>query len=316
MTNSLAIYKDNKLIQSAAFDLTLAEQRIILLCLAKLDSRDRIPDSRVFTVSVDDLHSEMKVSRGQAYQDLRMAVNRLYDRNIYLDPNNPESKMRWLTSKVHQQDKGEITFSFAPEIIPFISDLKTRFTKYKLKDVVLFESSYSFRFYELLVSWKTKSEIKVSVQWIRDSFHLEDKYERTFDIKKFIVKPAIKDINTFSNLSVTFDQIKHGKEITHFVFTYSIKQPKLPKDPPEIYDKRKSYSDAYVGEAPETFKKRRGMLSKAMGHGFFLITDGKAFLEYIKECIQPIKELLKPMNIAEILRRRTFAIISHPNLSI
>ena len=255
MKNKLVIAKDNKLIQKSAFTLSLAEQRVILLCLAKWNSQEKIPDNREFIVSVDDFYSDLEVSRESAYRDLRVAVNKLYEQNIYLDPNNPESKMRWLAAKVHRKDKGEISLYFSTQIIPYISELKNCFTRYKLKDVAKFESSYSFRFYELLASWEDRAEIKIAVSWIREALQLEDKYPAIADLKKNVIVPALADINNFSNLSVAlpFKQIKKGNVITHFVFKYA---PKPGENNPEKINKAYILKHARPGETWEQASNR------------------------------------------------------------
>jgi hypothetical protein len=108
MKNKKLIYKDNRLIQEAAFNLSLSEHRIILLCLAKCNSWEKIPDNHEFIISVDDIHNELGISKSSAYQDLTVAVNKLWDNYIQFDPNDPETKMRWLSAKVHRSEKSEI----------------------------------------------------------------------------------------------------------------------------------------------------------------------------------------------------------------
>jgi plasmid replication initiation protein len=223
MKNKKLIYKDNRLIQDAAFNLSLSEHRIILLCLAKCNSWEKILDNHEFVISVDDLHHELGISKSSAYQDLTVAVNKLWDSYIQLDTNNPESKMRWLSAKVHRTAKGEISLYFTSQILPFISELKNRFTRYDLKNVAKFKSAYSFRFYELMMSWHGKNQITVTVYWIREVFELGDKYPAIADLKKNVLLPALNDINNTSNLTVTFDQVKKGNVITHFIFKYSVK---------------------------------------------------------------------------------------------
>jgi len=223
MKKKSLIYKDNRLIQDAAFNLSLSEHRIILLCLAKCNSWEKIPDNHEFIISVDDLHNELEISKSSAYQDLTVAVNKLWDSYIHLDTNNPESKMRWLSAKVHRTAKGEISLYFSSQILPFISELKNRFTRYDLKNVAKFKSVYSFRFYELMMSWQGKNQIKVTVDWIREVFDLGDKYPAIADLKKNVLLPALVDINNTSNLTVTFDQVKKGNVITHFIFKYAVK---------------------------------------------------------------------------------------------
>lgn len=221
MASKLMVSKGNQLIH-AGYTLSISEQRVILLCLAKLDSRQKIPNNYEFSISVDDLHNEIGITRENAYRDLRNAVDSLYNRTIKLDPDEPGTERRWLYEKAFFKSDGSVTLFFSPSIIPYISELKKRFTTYRLKDVAKFKCSYSIRFYEVLMQWKDKTELKVEVSWIRGALQLGDKYPRVSDIKKYVVIPAINDINNFSNLTVTFSQVKRGREVTHFVFNYSI----------------------------------------------------------------------------------------------
>jgi plasmid replication initiation protein len=145
MNGKMMVCKDNKLIH-AGYTLTLTEQRVILLCLAKWDSRKKIPDDHEFIISVDDLSKEIGIARENAYRDLRSAVNSLYSRTIKLDPNDPDTEMRWLYQKVFFKEKGVVALRFSPSLLPYISELKERFTSYRLRDVAQFKSSYSIRF--------------------------------------------------------------------------------------------------------------------------------------------------------------------------
>jgi plasmid replication initiation protein len=224
MTSQLVVTKDNQLTQTANYDLSISEQRVILLCIAKWDSRERIPDKYGFKITVDDFSKELDVDKENAYRDLKAAAIKLYNRSIRIGNAVTGSNARWIYKEEHDQTKGEITLYFSPEIIPYLSELKDRFTSYKLKDVAQFESSYSFRFYELLASWKGKTELTVEVAWIRDALNLGHKYQHTGDLKRKVVLPAIADINKFSNLKVELSQLKKGKEITQFVFKYSPKK--------------------------------------------------------------------------------------------
>jgi plasmid replication initiation protein len=232
MTSNLIITKANQLIRQSGYELSLIEQRILLLCIGKMDSMNKTV-SNVFTLSVDDFNAELGLSKDNVYNNLNHAVKRLYERDIYLDPTNPDSKSRWIYRKIHTLGEGKITISFTPEIMFYLSELKTCFTSYKLKDVAEFESSYSFRFYELLMSWKNKTELKVEVSWIREALQLGDKYPDIYNLKRKVINPALTDINAFSNLNVTLiKQIKIGKKITHFIFKYEPKT--LEKKPIKI----------------------------------------------------------------------------------
>jgi len=257
MESSLIVTKDNQLIQ-AGYQLTLSEQRVLLMCIAKLDSRTRLPDDYEFTLSVDELHKEMGVTRENAYRDLRNAVNNLYKRTIYIDPDEPDSELRWVYKKAFFKSEGLVTIYFSPDILPFLTELKERFTTYKLKDVRHFSCSYSLRFYELMIQWKSKTEIKISVEQIRKILMLGSKYPRVIDLKRNVILPAIHDINTFSNMKVEFDQAKSGREVTHFIFRYTISgEIETPK--------KQALTDEYVqkhARPGETWAQARARLKR------------------------------------------------------
>jgi len=219
MNTNLVVSKDNQLIQ-ASYTLPISAQRVILLCIAKLDSRKKIDIDYEFTLSVDDLALETGVSRENSYRDLRKAVNCLYDSSIMIDVNDPDSKLRWIFEKRFSKTKREVVLSFSPKIIPYISELKSRFTTYKLRDVANFTCSYSVRIFELIMQWKDKNEIKIEIGRLRDILQLNDKYPRIIDLKRHVITPSLNDINTHSKIRVSVEQVKNGKEITHLLFVY------------------------------------------------------------------------------------------------
>lgn len=219
MTSKLIVAKDNQLIH-ASYELTISEQRVILLCLAKIDSRQELPLNFDFTISVDNMAEHTGADKANAYRDLKKAVDSLYARTICIDPTR---EMRWLYQKAFFKSKGVAVISLSPSIFPFLFELKKRFTTYRLSDVAKFKCSYSIRFYELLMQFKKNDRLSVDVEWVRNALQLGEKYPRTADIKKYVVLPAIADINNFSNLSVTFEQEKRGREISNFIIHYRLK---------------------------------------------------------------------------------------------
>lgn len=249
MTSKLIVSKHNQLIH-ASYSLSISEQRILLLCLAKLDSRVKVSENQDFLISVDDLAKEIGVEKDNAYRDLRVAVNRLWEREIKLDADNPDSTMRWLYKKAFFKSNGTVVLNFSPPIIPFISELKERFTSYKLKDVAKFQCVYSLRIYELLMQYKNNNELVLEISHLRNLLELNTKYERTTEVRRQVIQPAVNDINKHSNLNVTFSAIKAGRGITHFLFNYD-----SPSKDPEISESFLR-DHARVGESREDATKR------------------------------------------------------------
>ena len=227
MPHELIVYKANELIR-ASYELSLSEQRVILLCIANINSKDDIPKDYKFTITTEAMARELGVRRDTAARDLKVAVNKLYHRTIKIDGRD-DSEMRWLYKKAFFESSGVAVIHISPSVFPFLFELKKRFTSYPLKDITQFKSSYSIRIYELLRQFKEGTALEVKVGWLREALQLGDKYPRTSDIKKYIVLPAIADIQEFSDLNVSYEQVKYGKEIVKFIIKYAPKKTEEPK---------------------------------------------------------------------------------------
>ena len=223
MTINSIITKGNDLVQSS-YALSVSETRVILLCLSKIDSSKPLPLDQEFTITANDFHGELGFDAANAYRDLRAAVDKLWKREILIDPSDPGSMVRWISKKAYFTSKGSVNIAFSAQLMPYITELKSRFTSYKLRDVARFKNSYSIRVYELLVQFKNNHERRISVLDFRDMLDLGEKYSTIKDLKKRIVMPALDDINEHSNVKAALSQEKQGKEITHLIFKYSVKK--------------------------------------------------------------------------------------------
>ena len=227
---NLTVCKANALIE-AGYRLSLNEQRIILACIAQVDSREELLVTSKFEIHAKEFAKCFNLSEEATYSDLKEASKNLYNRSLTIynpDPEQPELKKletRWISSIGYIPEKGKLSLRFALDILPYLSGLKGRFTKYELEHICNMTSTYGIRLYELLMQWKTTGKREIEIDWLKKQFELDASYDRMFDLKKRVIDPAIKDINTHSNYQVSWTQRKTGRKVTHLTFTFSEKQP-------------------------------------------------------------------------------------------
>ena len=220
----LIIRKSHQIIE-AGYKLSLAEQRIILLSLAKLDNRD-ITQSKV-TLYVKDYAESFGLSETSAYTELQKASKRLYDRSIILHGEDETTEFRWIESRTrYHKGEGRISFEFSRRVIPYLFELDKRlgYTQYHLLSVSGFNSVYSIRLYELCKKIQGMANQVVDVDDIRRILMLEDKYSQYRELNKFVLKVAIAEINAKSDLFVSFEPIKRGRTITALKFSIQVKK--------------------------------------------------------------------------------------------
>ena len=221
--NSLTVVKHNRVID-AEYTMSIFEQRILLTCIAKIDSTKELDPNHIFTVSVDDIIDLVEVDRRSAYRHLKRACESLFENIVIIDaPDNFKAKKlktRWVGGVGYIEDEGRVELRFMPEMMPFLTKISRDFTKYKLSHVLKFKSAYSYRLYEWLCFWG-RSEHVVSVEWIREKFQLLDKYPKMSDFKKDVIDVAVREISATSNIKVTYEQIKKGRNIVALRFIYT-----------------------------------------------------------------------------------------------
>lgn len=232
--SNLTIYKSNELVE-AGYRLSLAEQRMIILSLGQIDSRD-LTQKKV-TLYAKDYAKEWGVSEVNAMREIKQATNRLFDRYITLKNADETTKFRWIQS-IAKYHKGEarISFTFSDDILPFLFELdfKLGVTKYEFLNVSGFSSVYSFRLYELAVKMLGMKNQRIEVDELRRILQLEDKYQQIRELNRKVITPAMKDINEKSDLLLNIEPVKLGRNIVAFEFQIAKKaKPKKAEPTPE-----------------------------------------------------------------------------------
>lgn len=229
--NDLIIRKAHPIVE-AGYKLTIAEQRIILLSLAKLDNRNA-ENSKV-TLYVKDYAQSFGLSETSAYSELEKASKRLYDRSIILKGEDETTEFRWIESRTkYHKGEGRISFEFSRRVMPYLFELDKRlgFTQYELLSVSGFKSAYSIRLYELTVKLLGMKNQKVEIEELRRILQLDNKYQEFKRLKRDVINLACNEINEKSDLLLNVEPVKLGRKIValEFQVTKKAKSIKVSK---------------------------------------------------------------------------------------
>jgi plasmid replication initiation protein len=273
--NNLTIYKANQVVE-AGYKLTLNEQRVVLACIAQVHSKEALLTTDEFELSAKDFALLFSVSEDRAYHALIDVTESLFNRYVVVDnpyPDRPRVKrlkMRWISSIEYLADEGKLSLCFSKKMLPYLSELKGQFTRYELKHIGNMTSGYGIRLYELLMQWRSTGKREIEIDWLKKQFEISDKYQSIKDLKKYVIDPAVKDINTHSNYQVNWTQRKTGRQVTHLTFTFAEKQPLTPEKPKTaVKPKEKMILGVAVSEidklarAGESYEQAAARINKA-----------------------------------------------------
>lgn len=237
------IVKSNVVI-SASYHLTANEQRLILSAISQIPKGVAVHDEDIYTIEIDDF-VELGVHPKTAYREMREAAERLYERSIVLKVGEDVLKTRWVQDMGVGTGQGMVKLAkslgleaakvpdnhyfvllrFSKSILPYLSNLSANFTQYLKEDIAGLGSSYSIRFYELIMQFKDTGFRKIKISDLREILDLGNKYQATKDLKVRVIETAVNEINEKTNISVSYSLIKTGRKFTHLELKFKPKAP-------------------------------------------------------------------------------------------
>lgn len=225
------IVKDTALM-NASYNLNLVEQRLILLAISRSRSTGKgITANDYLEIHANDYISTFGADRSSTYKTLKENSRQLFKREFSFSEGSVRVLSRWVSSIRYHDDKATVSLVFAPEIIPFISELEKRFTSYQLDDISQLTSAYAVRLYELIICWKSIKKTPVfDIDSFRARLGVEDgQYTTMSNFKSRVLDLAITQINETTNIFIECHQHKSGRKITGFSFSFVEK--KVDRDP-------------------------------------------------------------------------------------
>lgn len=218
--NNHSVSKANNLID-ASYKLNVQAQKLILACLAKIDSRKAVP--KEISLTAKEFEDLMGITNN-ARRDLYSAADSLFTSSIILRDENEEVELYWVQKKVKKlRGEGKVTLVWSDDILKYISQLKSRFTSYKIRHIAHLQSTHSIRIYELLMRFKDTNVRMISVDDFKAALGISDKYKEFKTLKRDVLNPSLKELNARSNLDITLETVKKGRSVVALTFEFNEK---------------------------------------------------------------------------------------------
>ena len=298
-----SITKSNAMVE-ASYRLSLTEMQIILYGIGLINPlQENFP--REYQINIKRFAEMFNREHSNIYKEIKEAmINKFWERDFsYKDSEGKTHVIRWLSKMVYHDKKGYIQIRFSEEVQPYLHKLQKHFTTYYLDQIAKFKSIYSVRIYEYAImnlnkSKKSRCQFKINIGEIREQLELANKYKRFCDFKERILERARKEINKYSDLSLSYKVIKDGKTPKEIQFTATAKLKTKPDTsyfqmPPTIIEIakkiiRESNKDLDVYDLEQRFynlTEELGTPKNPLG----------AFIDFVKKQCQKLEPELKAL---------------------
>lgn len=219
----LTVSQSNKLTQ-ASYALSLTEQRLMLCCIGQVNPmRSAGAQRNLFRVSVADFKATFPdANTASLYAQLHEAVIRLYERSVKIKEGRKTTLVRWVQSVTYHDGEGWVELHFSDKIVPYLTLLGRKFTRFKIEQIAGLRSTYSLRIFEHLMQFQDTGWCEIDLAEFKE--RLELPYERMADIKRRVLDPACEEISQKSNLLVSWKGIKQGRAVARIYFDFKHKE--------------------------------------------------------------------------------------------
>ncbi|MBX9838391.1 MAG: replication initiation protein [Silvanigrellaceae bacterium] len=243
------VYKNKKLNNANFGNFTHNDYQVYLHLVSKIGGVDKLGKylqpqelQREHTLTAKEFSELFNVSTTNCYVILKQAVDKLMKTDITVEKTEVQEAWRinLCSTAKYNKTEGCISIKFTDDIMPYIAQVKEKFTLYNLKEIANFGSLYTTRLYELLQDFKTTGWMLKSVEELREAFAVGDKLKSYKDFKNRTFAHACQEINNNYDMELRFEEIKKGRKIVEVKFFFK------PTKVIQRFDKNGQVNNTYI----------------------------------------------------------------------
>jgi plasmid replication initiation protein len=217
---SRLVCKANDLVE-AKYRLTVQEQKLVIMAIAKINPTK--PDfENPYRLSIDEVAKACGIEKTGIYQKVASTVDRLMTRLVKIKNDDGHSVVHWISEARYYTGMGHFDLWFHEKMRPYLLELK-EYVSYDQNQVLQFQSSYSFRIYEILKKWdgaNKGNQFSVKVEQLKDVLGIrKTEYQLFGNFNKGVLKKAQSELTQESDLTFTYTTWKEGRAVAGIVFT-------------------------------------------------------------------------------------------------
>lgn len=242
LNKNYLVTQSNKLIEARHdVPLTAREQKIILTMVSMIQPSDE--DFKKYQISIKDFSAMLGLTGHVKYEEIKDIAQRLQRKSVFIAEEDGFVVTSWVASQRYKKGEGIIELTFAPDLKPYLLQLKSHYTSYKLSNILSLKSTYSIRLYELAKKWQhlgnwtcPVEDLKVYLGATKSTF---DRYN-LFKVR--VLELAINELNEKTDVKLSFVEKRKGRKVDKIEFEIkhsSDKEIKLsppPKEPKKMIE--------------------------------------------------------------------------------
>jgi len=212
---------ESNILARAEYRMTANENRLLKVAVSKLDATladaDQLQD---IPITAQEFVALFETEPKNAYRDMAEASTRLLNRKLTVSDKRQKTTYNLLTQVAYRKHEGMVVITLNPRLAIHLIGLRDKFTK------MIFEEGFrrlklfsSQRLYEIMKSIESQGHYEISLDAFKARVLADPKkYKRFADLKKRILEPALAEINTLTDIHVSYEPVRESRKIKRIRF--------------------------------------------------------------------------------------------------
>lgn len=217
------VVKGNDIIQKARYELSLAQIKAFSFIVSKIKPTDEVFTEYTFTINEYCKVLGIEQNNGKNMRNIRESLKALVDKSFFLTlEDGTETTVSWINKVWIEKGKGKVRVRLDDDLQKYVTKLYDNFTQYELICTLPMRSTYSIRIYELLKSYAYQKQHTFNIEAMKKQLCCEH-YERFQDFRRKVIEVAVREINEYTDLEVSWTPLKEGKKYVSIRFQIGLR---------------------------------------------------------------------------------------------
>jgi plasmid replication initiation protein len=225
MSDFKKIVKVHNNFVEAIYSLELTAKKLLLSVILHLNDSNKIEISR------EELIREVGIDLGRKDKvERELPIRELMTKLITIREINSSNFAIYQLLKATKYKDGMFYTSVYKDLLPYFQEVKERlYTKFNILNIKPLSSVYAIRVFEMCKQFESTGWLTLELAELKKRLKIEGQYSRIYDLKKWVLNVAVKQINENTDININYKLRKQGKAYKYIDFTIKRQQqnPKL-----------------------------------------------------------------------------------------
>ena len=198
----------NEFMQAAHFDLTAEMQKFLCYVISKIKPTDA--EFQKYTISALDFAKLAGIDKKNAYREFAEMIEAFDGQARWIKIGDDTIYFRVFSESEYNAHQGSVTLVLNSRLKKHLLQLGTQYTMFELWNILSLKKKHSIRLYELFRSHSYKQEIDFDIEQLKGLLCCEG-YTDFRNFRQKVLDQAVKEINEYTDLSITYELIRGGK---------------------------------------------------------------------------------------------------------